>query len=234
MAESNFLIIGGTGGIGSAIAAQLVYSENQVWVCGRNASEFNELSEVKYLQVDVMSDELDFDPLPDSLNGLVYCPGTINLKPFHTLKDSDFLRDWELNFLGAVRCIRILLPRLRAATSSSIVLFSTVAAQQGMPFHSSIAAAKGAVEGFTRSLAAELAPDIRVNCVAPSLTDTELARRLLCNDQRKQEAALRHPLRRYGLPTDIAALACFLLSSGANWITGQVMGVDGGLSTLRV
>lgn len=172
--------------------------------------------------------------MPEIIDGLVYCPGTINLKPFHRLKSDDFLTDWQVNFLGAVNIIQSLLPNLKKAENPVIILFSTVAVTTGMPFHSSIAAAKGAIEGFTRSLAAELAPQIRVNCIAPSLTQTSLAEKLLNTTEKMDGASKRHPLQRFGQTADIAEMACFLLSDKAGWITGQVLHVDGGMSTLKV
>ncbi len=234
MSVKTYLIIGGTHGIGLATAKRIADVGHRVWVCGRSQPEIHGNTSLQFFALDVRSTGLDFDAAPDFLDGIAYCPGSINLKPFRNLSETDFRGDWELNFLDAVRCIKALLPRLENAKPASIVLFSTVAAQQGMPFHASISAAKGAVEAFTRSLAAELAPHVRVNCVAPSLTDTRLAERLLPNDKRRKEASGRHPLARYGLPEDIASVVALLLSDSANWMTGQVVGVDGGLSTLRI
>ncbi|MDZ7358758.1 MAG: SDR family oxidoreductase, partial [candidate division KSB1 bacterium] len=172
---------------------------------------------------------------PELLDGVVYCPGTINLRPFRQLKEEDFLTDFKINALGAVKTIQGTLNRMKKVEqTASIVLFSTVAVQTGMSYHASIASAKGAVEGLTRSLAAELAPKIRVNCIAPSLTDTPLAARLLGSEEKQQAAAERHPLKRFGQPEDIANLACFLLSDESSWITGQVLHVDGGMSSVRL
>ncbi|MEM9025142.1 MAG: SDR family oxidoreductase, partial [Bacteroidota bacterium] len=177
------------------------------------------------------------DPLPDldvPLSGLVYCPGSINLKPFRGLSEEAFLEDWKINVLGAVRCLHHYEAALKASGHASVVLFSTVAVQTGMPFHASVAAAKGAVEGLTRSLAAEWAPTIRVNAIAPSVTDTPLAARLLRNERQMEAARERHPLKRYGAPEDIAGATAFLLSQEARWITGQVMAVDGGLGAIKL
>jgi len=172
--------------------------------------------------------------LPDGLHGVVYCPGTIRLKPIQRLTREDFLEDLQINFLGAVHVIQACLPNLKKSpTGASILLFSTVAVTTGMPFHASIAGAKGAVEGLTRSLAAELAPRIRVNAIAPSLTDTPLAAGLLSSEEKRQAAAERHPMKRIGSAQDIARLALFLLSDDAGWITGQVFHADGGMSALR-
>jgi NAD(P)-dependent dehydrogenase (short-subunit alcohol dehydrogenase family) len=171
--------------------------------------------------------------LPERVHALAYCPGSIRLKPFERLSDEDFRADFELNLLGAVRTVRGLLPALRRAGNASVVLFSTVAVNAGMPFHASVAAAKGAVEGLARALAAELAPAVRVNVVAPSLTDTPLAGRLLGSQAKRDQAAARHPLGRVGQPDDAAAAAAYLLSDAAGWVSGQVLGVDGGLGALR-
>jgi NAD(P)-dependent dehydrogenase (short-subunit alcohol dehydrogenase family) len=171
--------------------------------------------------------------MPPVLDGLIYFPGSITLKPFHRLTTADFLQDMQVNLLGAVSAIQSALPALKAAPSPSIVLFSSVAAAQGLPFHASIAAAKGAVEGFALSLAAELAPRVRVNVIAPSLTDTPLAGTLLNSDTKREAAAKRHPLQQVGNPDDVAALAAFLLSDSSRFITGQILRPDGGLSSIR-
>jgi NAD(P)-dependent dehydrogenase (short-subunit alcohol dehydrogenase family) len=180
-----------------------------------------------------MNDELDMSQLPDSLDGLAYCPGSINLKPFHRITDQEFMEEFKLNVMGAIKIVRSVLPRLKNVNQASIVFFSTIAVQQGTPFHSSVASAKGAVEGLTRSLAAEFAPKIRVNCIAPSLTNTPLAARLLSSDEKKKASDERHPLKRTGEAEDIAQLASFLLSPQSSWITGQIIHADGGLSALR-
>jgi NAD(P)-dependent dehydrogenase (short-subunit alcohol dehydrogenase family) len=169
-----------------------------------------------------------------TIDGLVYAPGTINLKPFRSLKKPQFQADLEVNLLGAIDLIQWALKGLQSATHPAVLFFSTVAVQQGMPFHASIAAAKGAVEGLTRSLAAEWAPKIRVNAIAPSLTDTPLADRLLNSDAKREAAAKRHPLQRVGTPQDLATAALYLLSEDASWITGQIIPVDGGMSSLKI
>jgi 3-oxoacyl-[acyl-carrier protein] reductase len=167
--------------------------------------------------------------LPEVIHGVVYCPGSINLRPFNRLTAQDFLNDFQQNVLGAIAVIQYLLPRLKKADGASIVLFSTVAVKIGMPFHASIAAAKGAVEGLAKSLAAELATSkIRVNVIAPSLTDTPLASALLSSDEKREAAAKRHPLNSIGSADEIGQLVAFLIQDNSRWITGQVIGVDGG------
>jgi NAD(P)-dependent dehydrogenase (short-subunit alcohol dehydrogenase family) len=168
------------------------------------------------------------------LDGLVYFPGTIQLKPFHRLTADDFLNDLRVNCLGAVAAIQVALPALKKSGSASIVLFSTVAVAQGMPFHASIAAAKGAVEGLAKSLAAEFAPGIRVNVIAPSLTDTPLAAPLLNSEAKREAAAKRHPLQRVGSAEEVAELVSFLLSDASKSMSGQILRPDGGLSSLRL
>lgn len=174
--------------------------------------------------------------LPDisePLDGLVYFSGTINLKPFNRISEDDFLNDYRINALGAVNVIQKYLSNLKNAPSASIVLMSTVAASQGMPYHASISMAKAAIEGLTIALAAELAPNIRVNAVAPSLTQTPLAEKLLNAPEKMDASNKRHPLKRIGQPEDIAHAVYFLLTDNSAWITGQVLNVDGGMSKVR-
>ena len=179
----NILIAGGTKGIGLELVKQLK-DTTKLFTIARSNEDTSSDPPITYLQADLSVSVPDIPTLPVVLNGLVYCPGSINLKPFHRLTEADFLADWQVNFMGAVRLIQLAMPMLKRAPSASIVLFSTVAVGTGMPFHASIAAAKGAIEGLTRSLAAELAPGIRVNCIAPSLTDTPLAAKLLSSAEK--------------------------------------------------
>ncbi len=228
----NIVIVGGTKGIGREIVRLL--PGTQLFVIGRTKPDEPGLENTTFIQWDVTQQPPDVSALPDVIDGLVYCPGSINLKPFHRLTENDFLTDWQINFMGAVKTIQTLLPKLKKSDASSIVLFSTVAVNMGMPFHASIAAAKAAVEGLTRSLAAELAPKIRVNCIAPSLTQTTLAEKLINTPEKVESGAKRHPLQRIGLPTDVAEMASFLLQEKAGWITGQIFHVDGGLSAVKI
>lgn len=225
-----YLIIGGNTGIGEQLVKKLNKEGNQVYLASRNKGEL-EGENVYYQKVDV-KEEFELD-LPEELDGLVYCPGTINLKPFHRLKEEDFLEDFKVNHLGAVKVIQQALKALKKAESASIVLFSTVAVQTGLSFHTSVASAKGAIEGLGKALAAELAPNIRVNVIAPSLTDTPLAERLLSSEDKKKANAERHPLKKIGSPEDIANAVHFLVTDASSWITGQVLSIDGGLGSLR-
>lgn len=227
----NILIIGGSYGIGLAIAKQMS-TENQVYVASRTLGLLNETPKVKHIVFDALTDSLPTHELPETLDGLVYCPGSIVLKPFRGMKPEAFLQDFQLNFLSAVKVIQSLLPQLLNTEQASIVLFSSIAAQLGMPFHTSIAASKGAIEGFSKAFAAEYAPKIRINVIAPSITETPLAEKLLNSEIKKEKSAERHPLKRFGQPQDIAEMASFLLSDKSSWITGQVFKIDGGLSSI--
>ena len=228
----NILLIGGSYGIGLAIAKELQY-ENKVFVASRTNAEIAEMH-VTHIPFDATTDTLDTSNLPEVIDGLVYCPGSINLRPFRGLKPEAFEQDLQINFISLVKVIQSVLPNLTASSQSSIVLFSSVAASMGMPFHTSVAAAKGAIEGFAKALAAEYAPKIRVNVIAPSLTDTPLAEKFLSNDDKKEKSAQRHPLKRVGTSEDMAQMASFLLSEKSSWISGQIFHVDGGMSTLLV
>ena len=234
MRRKNFVVIGGSSGIGLEISRRLAARNHGVTVISRSGDNLNDLGDVSHLALDVVRDSIDAASLPEQIQGLVYCPGSIRLRPFHRLKTDDFMADFQINLLGAVKSIQACLPGLKKADSpASIVMFSTVAVKTGMPFHASIASAKGAVEGMTRSLAAEFAPTIRVNAIAPSLTDTSLAKTLLADDGKRSAAAQRHPLKRFGLAGDMAAAAVFLLEDSASWVTGQIIAVDGGMGSVR-
>lgn len=225
-----YVVVGGSKGIGAALLRGLIAEGNDVISISRSVSD--ESSSATFIEYDVTSVE-DFPDVEGSIDGVAYCPGSINLKPFHRLTQDEFMADLSVNFLGAVKTIQALLPNLKQSGSASIVLFSTVAVQTGMGFHSSIAAAKGAVEGLTRSLAAEFAPSIRVNCIAPSLTDTPLASRLISTPEKREALAARNPLNKIGTANEVAAMAKFLLSGNSAWITGQILHVDGGMGSLK-
>lgn len=230
---SHYCIIGGSSGIGQALVAQLTQAGHRVTATYRSHQPSLSHPLLDHHHLDVIEEEMHMNFLPEVLDGLVYCPGSISLRPFERIKVSDFEEDYRLQVSGAIRCIQQALPRLRKSDHASLVLFSTVAVQTGMPFHTQVAASKGALEGLVRALAAELAPTVRVNAIAPSLTDTPLASALLNTEQKREANAQRHPLKRVGEPEDLAHLAAFLLSTQARWITGQVMHLDGGMSTLK-
>ena len=190
---------------------------------------------IEFHQLDILAGNLDDINFPEVVDGLVYVPGSINLKPFNRLSTDDFKNDFEINVLGAVKIIQKLLPNLKKSESASVVLYSSVAAKLGMPFHASISASKSAVEGLTKSLAGELsAQKIRVNCIAPSLTDTNLASQLLSTPEKREASGKRHPLQRVGTPEDMAKMTEFLLSVNASWITGQIIGIDGGMGSIKL
>ena len=229
----HYLIIGGSSGIGQQLAMQLSQSGNQVIATYNKNEPAVEMPHIRFDYLNVLEETLSIDFLPDELAGLAYCPGSINLRPFERIKPADFETDYKLQVIGAIKVIQLVLPRLKKSETASIVLFSTVAVQTGLPFHTQVAASKGALEGLTKALAAEYAPKIRVNCIAPSLTDTPLAASLLNSEQKKEANALRHPLKRIGTTEDIANVAAFLLSPKTNWLTGQILHVDGGMSSLK-
>ncbi len=229
---SNIVLIGGSYGIGRAIAEAQANKGHLVWVASRSMEE--PIAGVDYIEFDALSESPDFSGFPDEIDALIYCPGSINLRPFGNLKEDAFRKDMEINFFSMVRSVQGLLSNIKNASAPSIVLFSTVAVQTGLPFHTSIAAAKGAVEGFTRALAAEMAPKVRVNCIAPSLTDTPLASKLTANEKSKEASVQRHPLKRIGTVQDIANAADFLINDSSSWMTGQVLHVDGGMGAVQV
>lgn len=225
----HYVIVGGSSGIGLELV-KILKENNRLTLLSRNAAP--EVGpNIEHVGFNVLSDEIPLSRLPEKIDGFVYCPGTVNLKPFKLLSPESFRDDLELNFLGLVRTLQPLMDYFN--TGSSLVFFSSVAVAKGMPFHASVAASKAAIEGFTRSLAAEYAPRIRVNAIAPSLVDTPLVSRMLNHEKKQENMNARHPLGRYGRPEDIAQLTAFLLSNQSSWITGQVIGVDGGVSTLQ-
>jgi 3-oxoacyl-[acyl-carrier protein] reductase len=231
----NILVVGGSSGIGLALTQNLVQAQHQVMVVSRQLSQPLKDLAIKHIALDV-SENFDglSEQLPEQLHAVVYCPGSINLKPFHRLTEAEFLADFQVNVLGAIRILQASFKALKQTQGASVVLFSTVAATLGMNFHSSIAIAKSGIEGLTKSLAAEWAiHKIRVNAIAPSLTDTPLAEKILSSEEKREASAKRHPLGRVGTAQDLANLAEFLISEKADWITGQIIGVDGGMGSLK-
>ena len=227
--KKNILLIGGSSGIGLSLVNQISQDHNVYVACRSN----NSLPEnVNYINYDVLNDELDSSLFPETIDSFIYLPGSINLRPFKSLSIESFKEDLEINFIGLIKSLKSVLKNLTASNSASIVLFSTVAVQRGMPFHSSVSSSKGAIEGLAKSLAAELSPKIRVNVIAPSLVNTPLANRFLNNDKKIEKTANRHPIKRIGSASDIANLIDYLISDKSSWITGQIIAVDGGLSTI--
>lgn len=229
-----YLIVGGSSGIGLALTNRLAAEGNRVVVLSRNQNQLQLSENIEHYKFDMLDESQNIPSFESEFYGLAYCPGSINLKPFKNLKEQDYIDEFRINALGAVKIINHFLPNLKKSEKSSIVLFSTVAVQTGMPYHASIAMAKGAVEGLTRSLAAEFAPKIRVNAIAPSLTDTPMASKLLSSDEKKEASAKRHPLNSVGKAEEIANAAYFLLSDESSWVTGQILHIDGGMSSLRL
>ncbi len=224
------LIIGASSSIGKSLAHQLISKGEQVISISRNTPDLDYLQSFTH---DILSDS-ELPKIEGAIDGLIYCPGSINLKPFRGIKLQDFKNDFELNVLGAVKSIQAYTSNLQLSKNASIVLFSTVAVQTGMSFHSSISMSKGAIEGLTKALAAEFSPKIRVNCVAPSLTVTPMADKFLNTPEKIEASNNRHPLKRIGAPEDIANAVEFLLSEKSSWVTGQILHIDGGMSTLKV
>ncbi|WP_422859719.1 SDR family NAD(P)-dependent oxidoreductase [Flagellimonas sp. S174] len=228
--KKNILLVGGSYGIGYEVAKQMSEAHN-VYVASRTNENITEQN-IRHILFDVLTDDLAEASLPDTIDGFVFCPGSINLKPLKMLTLDAFRQDMELNFFALVNAVKSVLPKM--SEGSSMVFFSTVAVNTGMPFHTSVSSAKGAIEGFAKSLAAENAPKIRVNVIAPSLVDTPLAKRLLNNDKKKEMMAARHPLKRVGNVNDIANMVTFLLNPENSWISGQIIQIDGGMSSLNV
>jgi len=230
----NYLIIGASSGIGKLLALQLANTGYQVFGTFNKNEIIPEHPFIKYYHLNVLEENISLDFLPETLAGVIYCPGSINLRPFERIKPIDFTNDYNLQVVGAIKIIQAVASKLKNSENASIILFSSVAAQIGLPFHSQVSASKGAIEGLTKALAAEYAPKIRVNCIAPSLTDTPLAASLVNSEQKREANAQRHPLKRIGTTDDIVNMVEFLISTKASWITGQIMHVDGGISTLKI
>jgi len=228
----NILVIGGSTGIGLQLVKNI--SENNRVYATYNQHLVNDFDHATFHPLNVLDSQFDLSFLPETIDGIAYCVGAINLKPFARISEDDFINDYKKQVGGAIRIIQALLPKLKMSEQASIILFSTIAVQTGFPFHTLVASSKGAIEGLTKALAAEFAPKIRVNCIAPSITDTPLAAALLNTDEKKMANAQGHPLKQVGEASDIAGMAEFLLTEKSKWITGQIFHVDGGMSTLKV
>ena len=225
----NIVIIGGSKGIGNAILKEAI-ENNKVINISRNLPEISHPNLTNF-QLDVLASEL---PDIEQIDVLIYCPGSINLKPIMSLGIDDFRNDFEINVIGAVKSIQKYLPTLKKGTNPSIILFSTVAAKLGMPFHASIATAKSGVEGLVKSLGAELAPTVRVNAIAPTITETSLSAAILRNDRMKENMIERHPMKGYLNPEEVAGMANFLMSDSAKSISGQVFEMDYGIVSFKI
>jgi len=225
----NILVIGGSKGIGAAIVKAQLEHHNVINI-SRSTPEITS-ENFKHYSCNILEDEL---PELTAIDTLIYCPGSINLKPISRLKVDDFINDYEINVIGAVKAIQKYLPVLKQGNNPAILLFSTVATQLGMPFHASIAAAKSAVEGLTKSLAAEFAPTIRVNAIAPTITNTDLASKLLRNDRMIENITERHPMKKFLEPQEVADMADFLISDKSRSTTGQIFTIDCGIVSLKI
>ncbi|MFK7734697.1 MAG: SDR family NAD(P)-dependent oxidoreductase [Pirellulaceae bacterium] len=235
--SQNIVVVGGSRGIGLEVVRLRASLGDNVTVLSRTEGQLGELVDlpgsIVHQAFDATQDELEPTVFPEAISGLVYCPGSINLRSFHSLKPEQFREDFELNVVGAIKAVQAALKPLKASGSGSVILYSTVAVQQGLFAHASVAASKGALEALTRTMAAEFAPAVRVNCLAPALTETSLTERFFSNPEKAQALAEKYPMGRTGKPEDLASLTSFLLNPESSWITGQVIGVDGGMSTLR-
>ena len=226
----NILLIGGSTGIGYELSQKLK-EDNNIFISTRNQDKFNHPN-IKTNELD-LDKEFETDWLPEHLDGFIYLPGTINLRPFKGLKPSVFIEDFNINVMGCIKILQKVLPKIQAAENPSIVMFSTVAVKIGMPFHSSVSSSKGAIEGITRSLAAEFAPKIRVNAIAPSILDTPLAEKFLNSETKLENSRNRHPMKEIGSPKDISEVVKFLLEDNSKWMTGQIIPFDGGMSSVK-
>jgi NAD(P)-dependent dehydrogenase (short-subunit alcohol dehydrogenase family) len=231
----NFVIIGASGGIGNATAQLLHNAGHNVFGTYHNNLEISNQSSINWIQLSIENIETTdwTSTLPEVIDGVFYAVGKVNLKPFHRLSIQDFIQDLQIQTFGAIQVVQKLLPHLKRSPNASVVFCSSVAANIGFPFHSLIGVSKGALEGLTKSLAAEYAPSVRFNCVAPSITSTKLTEGFINTEEKKLAQAQKHPLKKIGTAEDIANLANFLLNDTSGWITGQILHIDGGISTIK-
>ena len=225
-----YVIVGGSKGIGKETAELLAAEGHQVIVFSRTPYE-GPAHTIEWEEFDVLEDSWE-DQMPGDIDGLVYSVGSINLKPFRGLKTEVFEADFQLHVMGAIKALQAAYKNFNANSIPSVVLYSTVAVQRGMPFHATVSASKGAIEGLTRAIASEWAPKARINCIAPSLTDTPLAGKLLSTPEKKEAMGNNNPMKRVGEANDIAEMTAFLLSDKSSWMTGQIIHIDGGQSVL--
>ncbi len=222
------LIIGGTKGIGKAIVSEVI-EQHEVVCLSRNISDFTH-NNYKHIKFDVLNDEF---PEIESLDTLIYCPGTINLKPISSLTLDDFRYDFELNVIGAVKAIKKYLNLLKKSENPSILMFSTVATKLGMPYHTSVSVSKSGIDGLVKTLGAELAPKIRINAIAPTITNTDLASKILRNEKVIENMIERHPLKKILSPDEIAKMASYLISKNSSSISGQIFNMDAGIVSFK-
>lgn len=227
----NIVIIGGSSGIGLELV-KLFETNNYNVISTYCTNQIKDRKFVRYIHFDAVDGTLEVNDFPESIDGLIYCPGLINLKQFHKVSADQFLDDYKIQVLGAIKSIQALISRLKKPEQASIVLFSSIAASRGFKFHSLISTSKGAIEGLAKSLAAELAPKIRVNVIAPSITDTPLAENFLNSEKKKDYHKNLNPLNKIASTTDLANMAFYLSSESSSFITGQIFHVDGGMSTI--
>lgn len=230
----NYVCIGGSQGIGLETIKILLDEDCHIFCVSRNKGDLPLSEKITHISLDVLTyPTLEFLDTVERIDGYVYFPGSISLNSFSRFSKADFINDFELNVTANVELLKQVLPKLKKSDAPSVVFFSTVAVQTGMTFHSLVSTSKGAVEGLTRSLAAELAPKIRVNCVAPSLTETPLARKIVSNERMKKASEEKHPLKRIGEASEVAQACHYLLTSKSSWVTGQILRVDGGMSSIK-